>query len=135
MDLRRRLIHGAHCGVFQVRNRRSFKQSLYKFEISAVDQQRSGKQVMSVVCFRATRARHFELQLKTICSRHALHSVWKVGVRQPARHVFAEIDKPDELELGGRADDEQGEVETDPTLAAIHVGRHVPIIASSVTSY
>src|SRR5256885_5349295 len=33
-------------GGFQVRNRRSFKQSLYKFEISAVDQQRSGKQVM-----------------------------------------------------------------------------------------
>src|SRR5882724_6749077 len=33
-------------GGFQVRNRRSLKQRLYKFEISAVDQQRSGKQVM-----------------------------------------------------------------------------------------
>jgi ATP-dependent DNA helicase RecG len=30
-------------GGFQVRNRRSFKQRLYKFEISAVDEQRSGR--------------------------------------------------------------------------------------------
>src|SRR6267378_8717112 len=33
-------------GGFQVRNRRSFKQRLYKFEISAVDEQRSGRPVM-----------------------------------------------------------------------------------------
>jgi ATP-dependent DNA helicase RecG len=37
------------------------------------------------------------------------------------------LNKPDELELVAGADDEQGEVETDATLAAIHVGRRVPI--------
>jgi ATP-dependent DNA helicase RecG len=37
------------------------------------------------------------------------------------------LNKPDELELVAGADDEEGEVETDATLAAIHVGRRVPI--------
>src|SRR5437773_8273269 len=33
-------------GPVQLRNRRNFRKSLYKFEISAVDQKRSGKQVV-----------------------------------------------------------------------------------------
>ena len=37
------------------------------------------------------------------------------------------MNRPDELELVAGADDEAGEVESDPTLAAIHVGRRVPI--------
>jgi ATP-dependent DNA helicase RecG len=37
------------------------------------------------------------------------------------------VNKPDELELVTSADDEEGEAEADPTLAAIHVGRRVPV--------
>src|SRR5258708_39452434 len=33
-------------GGYQVRNRRSFRQRLYKFEISAIDQQRTGRPVV-----------------------------------------------------------------------------------------
>jgi ATP-dependent DNA helicase RecG len=115
-------------GGYQVRNRRSFKQRLYKFEVSAIDQQRTGRQV--VVWWFVSGAR-----AQQIISYYAKRLV--PGVRFIAfgkwewdkqRGTYSlRLNRPDELELVTGADDETGEAETDPTLAAIHVGRRVPI--------
>ena len=115
-------------GGFQVRNRRSFKQSLYKFEISAVDQQRSGKQVMVWWFVSGPRARdilNYNAKRFVPGTRFIAFGKWEHDSRRGTYSL--RLNKPDELELVAGADDEESEVETDPTLAAIHVGRHVPI--------
>ncbi|MDX6501288.1 MAG: ATP-dependent helicase RecG [Blastocatellia bacterium] len=115
-------------GGFQVRNRRSFKQSLYKFEISAVDQQRSGKQVMVWWFVSGPRARDiltYNSKRFVPGTRFIAFGKWENDSRRGTYSL--RLNKPDELELVAGADDEEGEVETDPTLAAIHVGRRVPI--------
>src|SRR6266850_2788471 len=115
-------------GGFQVRNRRSFKQSLYKFEISAVDQQRSGKQVMVWWFVSGPRARdilNYNTKRFVPGTRFIAFGKWENDDRRGTYSL--RLNKPDELELVAGADDEEGEAETDPTLAAIHVGRHVPI--------
>lgn len=115
-------------GGFQVRNRRSFKQSLYKFEISAVDQQRSGKQVMVWWFVSGPRARDiltYNSKRFVPGTRFIAFGKWENDSRRGTYSL--RLNKPDELELVAGADDEEGEVETDATLAAIHVGRRVPI--------
>ncbi len=110
------------------RRRRSFKQSLYKFEISAVDRQRSGKQVMVWWFVSGPRARdilNYNSKRFVPGTRFIAFGKWEYDNRRGTYSL--RLNKPDELELVAGADDEQGEVETDPTLAAIHVGRHVPI--------
>jgi hypothetical protein len=42
-------------GGYQVRNKRSFKQRLFIFEIAATDRERSGQDVVLDISFRATR--------------------------------------------------------------------------------
>ena len=115
-------------GGFQVRNRRSFKQSLYKFEISAVDQQRSGKQVMVWWFVSGPRARdilNYNSKRFIPGTRFIAFGKWENDSRRGTYSL--RLNRPDELELVAGADDEEGEIETDPTLAAIHVGRRVPI--------
>src|ERR1700716_3241773 len=115
-------------GGFQVRNRRSFKQSLYKFEISAVDQQRSGRQVMVWWFVSGPRARdilNYNAKRFVPGTRFIAFGKWENDDRRGTYSL--RLNKPDELELVAGADDEEGEVESDPRLAAIHVGRHVPI--------
>lgn len=115
-------------GGFQVRNRRSFKQSLYKFEISAVDQQRSGKQVMVWWFVSGPRARdilNYNSKRFIPGTRFIAFGKWENDSRRGTYSL--RLNRPDELELVAGADDEEGEVETDPTLAAIHVGRRVPV--------
>ncbi|MDX6306731.1 MAG: ATP-dependent helicase RecG [Blastocatellia bacterium] len=115
-------------GGFQVRNRRSFKQSLYKFEISAVDQQRSGKQVMVWWFVSGPRARDiltYNSKRFVLGTRFIAFGKWENDSRRGTYSL--RLNKPDELELVAGADGEEGEVETDATLAAIHVGRRVPI--------
>jgi len=115
-------------GGFQVRNRRSFKQSLYKFEISAVDQQRSGKQVMVWWFVSGPRARdilNYNAKRFVPGTRFIAFGKWENDDRRGTYSL--RLNKPDELELVAGADDEEGEVESDPRLAAIRVGRHGPI--------
>ena len=115
-------------GGFQVRNRRSFKQSLYKFEISAVDHQRSGKQVMVWWFVSGPRARdilNYNSKRFVPGTRFIAFGKWENDSRRGTYSL--RLNRPDELELVAGADDEEGEIETDPTLAAIHVGRRVPV--------
>jgi ATP-dependent DNA helicase RecG len=115
-------------GGYQVRNRRSFKQRLYKFEVSAIDQQRTGRQV--VVWWFVSGARSQQIisyYAKRLVpgARFIAFGKWEWDKQRGTYSL--RLNRPDELELVTGADDETGEVETDPTLAAIHVGRRVPI--------
>jgi ATP-dependent DNA helicase RecG len=114
-------------GGFQVRNRRSLKQQLYKFEISAVDQQRSGKQVVVWWFVSGPRARDIlKYQAKRFVpgTRFIAFGKWE---HDNIRNTYSlRLNKPDELELVTGSEEEEG-AETDPRLAAIHVGRRVPI--------
>jgi ATP-dependent DNA helicase RecG len=115
-------------GGFQVRNRRSFKQRLCIFEISAADHQRTGRPV--VVWWFISGARSHEIiqyNSKRFVpgTRFIAFGKWEWDKRRGTYSL--RLNKPDDLELVTGFDDEDGEVQTDPRLAAIHVGRRVPI--------
>jgi ATP-dependent DNA helicase RecG len=115
-------------GGFQVRNRRSFKQRLYIFEISAADHQRLGRPVIVWWFISGPRAQQiikYNAQRFVPGTRFIAFGEWEWDKRRGTYSL--RLNKPDELELVTGADDEQSEIETDPTLAAIHVGRRVPI--------
>ncbi len=116
-------------GPVQLRNRRNFRKSLYKFEISAVDQQRSGKQVVVWWFVSGPRARDiltYNAKRFVPGTRFIAFGQWENDSQRGTYSL--RLNRPDELELvAAAADDEENEAETDPTLAAIHVGRHVPI--------
>ncbi len=115
-------------GGYQVRNRRSFKQRLYKFEVSAIDQQRTGRQVVVwwfVSGARAQQIISYYARRLVPGARFIAFGRWEWDKQRGTYSL--RLNRPDELELVTGADDETGEVETDPTLAAIHVGRRVPI--------
>jgi ATP-dependent DNA helicase RecG len=115
-------------GGFQVRNRRSFKQSLYKFEISAADHQRTDRPVVVWWFISGARAQQiiqYNAQRFLPGTRFIAFGQWEWDQRRGTYSL--RLNKPDELELVTGADNEEGEIETDPTLAAIHVGRRVPI--------
>jgi ATP-dependent DNA helicase RecG len=115
-------------GGYQVRNRRSFKQRLYKFEVSAIDQQRTGRQVVVWWFISGARAQQIiSYYAKRLVpgARFIAFGKWEWDKQRGTYSL--RLNRPDELELVTGADDETGEVETDPTLAAIHVGRRVPI--------
>lgn len=115
-------------GGFQVRNRRSFKQRLYIFEISAADHQRSGRPVVVWWFISGARAQdiiQYNAKRFVPGTRFIAFGKWEWDKRRGTYSL--RLNKPDELELVTGADDEEGELETDPTLAAVHVGRRVPI--------
>src|SRR5713226_3971257 len=115
-------------GGFQVRNRRSIKQRLYIFEISAADHQRSGRPVVVwwfISGARAPQIIQYNTQRFVPGTRFVAFGKWEWDKRRGTYSL--RLNKPDELELVTGTDDEDGEIEADPTLAAIHVGRRVPI--------
>jgi len=115
-------------GGYQVRNRRSFKQRLYKFEVSAIDQQRTGRQVVVWWFVSGARAQQiitYYAKRLVPGARFIAFGKWEWDKQRGTYSL--RLNRPDELELVADADDEAGEVESDPTLAAIHVGRRVPI--------
>lgn len=115
-------------GGYPVRNRRSFKQRLYIFEISAADHHRSGRPVVVwwfISGVRAQQIIQYNAQRFVPGSRFIAFGKWEWDQRRGTYSL--RLNKPDELELVTGADDEEGESETDLTLAAIHVGRRVPI--------
>jgi ATP-dependent DNA helicase RecG len=115
-------------GGFQVRNRRSFKQRLYIFEISTADHQRTGRPVVVWWFISGARAQQiiqYNAQRFVPGTRFIAFGKWEWDKRRGTYSL--RLNKPDELELVTGADDEEGEIEANPTLAAIHVGRRVPI--------
>jgi ATP-dependent DNA helicase RecG len=115
-------------GGYPVRNRRSFKQRLYKFEISATDQQRTGRPVVVWWFISGARAHQiitYYAKRLVAGARFIAFGKWEWDSQRGTYSL--RLNKPDELELVTIADDEDSETETDPALAAIHVGRRVPI--------
>jgi ATP-dependent DNA helicase RecG len=114
-------------GGYPVRNRRSFKQQLYIFKIGATDQRRTGQQVIIwwfVSGARAQQIIQYNTKRFVPGTRFVAFGKWEWDKHGT---YSLRLNKPDELELVTGGDDEEGEVETDPTLAAIHVGRRVPV--------
>lgn len=115
------------CGGFQVRNRRNFKQRLYKFEISATDQGRSGRPVVVWEFVSGPRAQQiikYYSEKFTPGTRFIAFGKWEWDARRGTYSL--RLNRPDELELISKSEDEEGG-ESDPSLAAIHVGRRVPV--------
>src|SRR5882724_4292439 len=114
-------------GGYQVRNRRSFRQRLYKFEISAIDQQRTGRPVVVWWFISGARAQDiitYYAKRLVPGTRFVAFGTWESDAQRGTYSL--RLNNPNELELVA-VDDEENEAETDPTLAAIHVGRRVPI--------
>jgi ATP-dependent DNA helicase RecG len=115
-------------GGYQVRNRRSFKQKLYIFEISATDQQLSGRPVVVWEFISGPRAHQIIKYYKerfTPGTRFIAFGRWEWDKRRGTYSL--RLNRPDELEIINALDDGEATGGFDPALAAIHVGRRVPI--------
>src|SRR5713226_886293 len=119
-------------GGYQVRSKRSFKQRLFIFEISATDRERTGREVVVWMFLSGQHARRIiENYTKrfTRGARFIAFGKWEWDKRRQTYSL--RLNKPDEIEIlsntpsGNEADSE--DAEGDPTLAAIHVGRCVPV--------
>ena len=134
-------------GGYQVRNKRSFRQRLYIFEISATDAQHTGRPVMVWTFLSGPHAqqiitnytRRFERGVRFVA-----YGKWEWDKR---RGTFAlRLNKPDEIEVlpsvagpginqdgaeessaADSTDSVEHDFQSDPGLAAIHVGRRVPV--------
>jgi len=114
-------------GGYQVRNRRALQKRLFIFEISATDQQRSGRPVVVWWFVSGPRAHDIlKYNAKRFVPgvRFIAFGTWERDTRRGTYSL--RLNRPDELELVTGHDDEEG-TESDPALAAIHVGRRVPI--------
>ena len=123
-------------GGYQVRSKRSSKQRLFIFEISATDRERTGKDVVVWTFLSGQHARQIiENYTKrfTRGARFVAFGRWEWDQR---RQTYAlRLNKPDEIEILPSSESnedestelDQSDVETDPTFAAIHVGRRVPV--------
>jgi ATP-dependent DNA helicase RecG len=119
-------------GGYQVRSKRSFKQRLFIFEISATDRERTGREVVVWTFLSGQHARRIiENYTKrfTRGARFIAFGKWEWDKRRQTYSL--RLNKPDEIELLSRASSdseaESEDTEADPTLAAIHVGRCVPV--------
>jgi ATP-dependent DNA helicase RecG len=129
-------------GGYQVRNKRSFNKRLFIFEISATDPERSGR---PVVIWTFLSGPHAQQIISNYAKKFArgvrfvAFGRWEWDAR---RATFAlRLNKPDEIEvlpaagtnraLAGSAsadrDLDDQDFDGDPALAAIHVGRCVPV--------
>jgi ATP-dependent DNA helicase RecG len=129
-------------GGYQVRNKRSFSQRLFIFEISATDLEHTGRPVVIWTFLSGPHAqqivtnytRRFERGVRFVA-----YGKWEWDAR---RGTYAlRLNKPDEIEVlpavtqqgnNEEAEDKslsaaEYEFQSDPTLAAIHVGRRVPV--------
>ena len=132
----RHLFHGVEAsldltvrlaGGYPVRNRRSFRQRLYIFKISATDQQSTGPQVIIWWFISGPHAQQiiqYHAKRFTPGTRFVAFGKWEWDKHGT---YSLRLNRPDELELITGADDEESEAENDPSVAAIHVGRRVPI--------
>src|SRR6266446_8348774 len=133
-------------GGYQVRSKRSFSQRLYIFEISATDRERSGRDVVVWTFLSGPHAQKIiENYTKkfTRGARFIAFGKWEWDKRRQTYSL--RLNKPDEIETlpavtepgavaTGQVSEPRavatglsGESDEDPTLAAIHVGRCVPV--------
>lgn len=119
-------------GGYQVRSRRNFRQRLFIFEISATDRERTGKDVVVWTFLSGPHAQQIiENYTRKFArgSRFIAFGNWKWDSR---RQTFSlQLHKPDEIEVINEAAPTEAtsptEAASDATLAAIHVGRYVPV--------
>src|SRR6266403_2204030 len=93
-------------GGYQVRNRRSFRQRLFKFEISAIDQQRTGRPVVVWWFISGARAQDiitYYAKRLVPGTRFVAFGTWEADAQRGTYSL--KLHKPDELELVA-ADDE-----------------------------
>src|SRR6059058_1966394 len=133
-------------GGYQVRSKRSFSRSLYIFEISATDRERSGRDVVVWTFLSGPHAQKIIENYTKKFSRGARFIVFGKWEWDKRRQTYSlRLNKPDEIEIfptvtapravaAGQGSAPQavatglsGEPNDDPTLAAIHVGRRVPV--------
>jgi len=131
-------------GGYQVRNKRSYRQRLFIFEISATDSERTGRPVVVWTFLSGPHAQQIVTNYTKRFERGVRFVAYGRWEWDPRRATFAlRLNKPDEIEVLPLAAGEQGAVEqgvkdishdsiaqdfqSDPSLAAIHVGRRVPV--------
>src|SRR5437773_3684164 len=119
-------------GGYQVRSKRSFNQRLYIFEISATDREHSGRDVVVWTFLSGPHAQKIIENYTKRFSRGARFIAFGKWEWDKRRQTYSlRLNKPDEIETlsnnpaGNEA--ESDDPEGDPTLAAIHVGRCVPV--------
>ena len=144
-------------GGYQVRSKRSFSRSLYIFEISATDRERSRRDVVVWTFLSGPHAQKIIENYTKKFSRGARFIVFGKWEWDKRRQTYSlRLNKPDEIETlpavtepravatgqvsapravaTGQVSEPRavatglsGEPNDDPTLAAIHVGRRVPV--------
>ena len=140
-------------GGYQVRNKRSFKQRLFIFEISATDRNHTGQDVVIWTFVSGPHAPQIIASYTKRFVRGVRFVAFGKWERDQRRRTFAlRINKPDEVEVlppleamenesllsehspaavasatNAQADSFAQDFDSDPALAAIHVGRRVPI--------
>jgi ATP-dependent DNA helicase RecG len=126
-------------GGYQVRSKRSFKQRLYIFEISATDRDRSGRDVVVWTFVSGPHAQKIIENYTKRFSRGARFIAFGKWQWDTRRQTYSlRLNKPDEIEIlpaatlpsapaTGQVSGSSAELDADRTLAAIHVGRRVPV--------
>lgn len=119
-------------GGYQVRSRRSFRQRLFIFEISAHDRERTGRDVVVWTFLSGQHAQQIIENYTRKFTRGTRFIAFGQWTWDKRRQTFSlRLNKPDEIEVlpmpepGAVATGSQ--LEDDPSLAAIHVGRCVPV--------
>ncbi|MCU1267939.1 MAG: ATP-dependent helicase RecG [Acidobacteria bacterium] len=131
-------------GGYQVRNKRSFRQRLFIFEISATDLERTGRPVVVWTFLSGPHAQQIVTNYTRRFERGVRFVAFGKWEWDPRRATFAlRLNKPDEIEVlpvvsgnqevaaatanGDSTDSIAQDFQSDPALAAIHVGRRVPV--------
>ena len=122
------------CQGRPVRGWRSFRSRLYIFEISATDRERTGKDVVVWTFLSGPKAQQIIDSYEKKFRRGVRFIAFGKWESDPARRTFSlKLHKPDEIEV---LPPSEPSLETspsssdsleDPSLAAIHVGRRVPV--------
>jgi ATP-dependent DNA helicase RecG len=139
-------LHVKLAGGYEVRNKRSFKRRLFVFEISATDADRTGRPVVVWTFLSGPHAQRIIANYTKRFSRDVRFVAFGKWEWDARRATFSlRLNKPDEIEVlpetvatisnkaesavtaRGDRDSVEQDFESDPALAAIHVGRCVPV--------
>ena len=132
------------CQGRPVRGWRSYRSRLYIFEISAIDRERTGKDVVVWTFLSGPSAPQIIDSYEKKFKRGVRFIAFGKWENDLARRTFSlKLHKPDEIEVLPSAEEQlpmtaaiepvtsadpsTPETEDDPTLKAIHVGRRVPV--------
>jgi ATP-dependent DNA helicase RecG len=131
-------------GGYQVGNKRSFSRRLFIFEISATDADRTGRPVVVWTFLSGPQAQRIIANYTKRFARGVRFVAFGKWEWDARRATFSlRLNKPDEIEVlpeavattndktesadKGDRDSVEQDFESDPALAAIHVGRCVPV--------